>query len=186
MCSWWNAHRQLNKFHWDQRRVRISTSLSYSRVWRFDINIRQGEQYYLAYYSAENTKFWRTMGGRCQIFETSHLPQHWKNKTVFPRLQNIVDTNRSNLKFKACYVRFKWCQWCLSTYTGALFDRTTNHSVAWTKNIRKRNNFFDTTEEEDGTSYQGLLQEVVNRIFVKYTTAEKNGRRYKPILTSMM
>ena len=23
------------------------------------------------------------MGGRCQILETPHVPQHWKNKTVF-------------------------------------------------------------------------------------------------------
>ena len=33
--------------------------------------------------SAENTKFWRTMGGRCRIFETPHVPQNWKKKTVF-------------------------------------------------------------------------------------------------------
>ena len=38
----------IQQLSWDQRRVGVSTSLSYSRVWRFDINVWQGEQYYLA------------------------------------------------------------------------------------------------------------------------------------------
>ena len=151
----------------------VSTSLSYSRVWKFDINIRQGEQDNLAYYSAENIKIWRTMGGRCQILETPHVPQHWKNKTVFWRLHNTVDTNWSNLKFKAYYLRFKWSQWCLSTYTLArtIFNRTTSQHCLNQKQQEK--NFLDTAEEEDGPSHQRLLEEVVNRIFVEFTTMEK-------------
>ena len=30
------------------------------------------------------------MGVRCQIFETTHVPQHWKNKTVFEDFKTLL------------------------------------------------------------------------------------------------
>ena len=68
--------------------------------------------------------------------------------------QNCWHNLKPSLKFKAYYVCFKLCKWCFSTYSRTLFDRTTNHSVAWTKNIRKRNIFLGTTDGEDGQSRQ--------------------------------